>query len=291
MFLAILLLWQQGPTAVPQVMGGWCRPAIVNVSGKVTVNCVGVDPRALHRLNAQLNQRDLELVEKVRQANEWAERYHELEKQLEESGEGHGLSRQVAEHLHQGELEKAGAVLDQILTKGEPRADDAAAHHYNLGLILEMQFRPVEALPHLEQAYRYRPDNLNYALEYARVLQGENHFAEAGNIYRSSLSRLREFAKQDPTRFPQIASTLNGLGAFYNRTQKLPEALEAYQEALAITVELARQDPATYQPSGVDTLNNLAAIFRRTQKFTEAEETYQRALVISIGLANDNPAT
>ena len=112
MFL-LIVLWGALPHAAvaQQISTGWCSPNIANVTGPVTVNCIGVDPRALKRLNAQLGRQNVEIGAKIQQANEWAERYHELEKRLTETGDDTELSRQAAQYLKAGELEKAGAVL------------------------------------------------------------------------------------------------------------------------------------------------------------------------------------
>src|SRR4249919_1564407 len=95
------------PVSVQQ-SSGWCSPNIANVIGNVTVNCIGVDPRALARLNTQLSRKNLELADSIRQANEWTARYKELESQLRRSGDDSRLSKQAEDYLHQGELEKAG---------------------------------------------------------------------------------------------------------------------------------------------------------------------------------------
>jgi hypothetical protein len=77
---------QQTPSTTMQKTSGWCTPHIANVTGSVEVICVGVDPRALKRLNSELAGRKLQLTDKIRQADEWARRYHELETQLSEAG-------------------------------------------------------------------------------------------------------------------------------------------------------------------------------------------------------------
>ena len=55
------------------------------------------------------------LADKIREADEWTSRYQELEAGLREAGDDTALSRQAEEYLHEGELEKAGRILDQIL--------------------------------------------------------------------------------------------------------------------------------------------------------------------------------
>src|SRR5258708_27987009 len=89
---------------------GWCSPAIANVVGNVTVNCIGVDPRALARLNAQLASKNLQLAEKIREADQWTVRYKELETQLSPAGDDSALSRQAEHYLHQRELRQAGTI-------------------------------------------------------------------------------------------------------------------------------------------------------------------------------------
>src|SRR5664279_4418178 len=90
---------QPGPTTVQQ-SSGWCSPNIANVVGNVTVNCIGVDPRALARLNAELNRKNLQLADKIREADEWTARYKELEGRLSEAGDDSVLSHQAEEYLH-----------------------------------------------------------------------------------------------------------------------------------------------------------------------------------------------
>src|ERR1700722_11330839 len=92
---------QQPPPKLVQKSSGWCSPNIANVMGNVTVNCIGVDPRALQRLNAELNRKNLQLTEKISEADEWTTRYKELEARLGEAGDDIALSRQAEEYLHE----------------------------------------------------------------------------------------------------------------------------------------------------------------------------------------------
>src|ERR1039457_316783 len=165
----IAIAAQQSQPVQVQKSSGWCSPNIANVVGNVTVNCIGVDPRALARLNAELNRKNLQLADRIREANEWTARYKELEERLSQAGDDSVLSQQAEEYLHQGELEKAGAILDQILAGEEKQIDRTAANHYSRALVFELQFRPVDALPHLANAYTYRPAELRYGQEYATV--------------------------------------------------------------------------------------------------------------------------
>src|SRR5208337_3562990 len=117
--LVVMAAAQQPVPTIVQKSSGWCSPNIANVAGNVTVNCIGVDPRALKQLNAELNRKNLQLADKIHEADQWTTRYKELEARLSEAGDDSVLSRQAEEYLHQGELEKAGAILDQILGSEE----------------------------------------------------------------------------------------------------------------------------------------------------------------------------
>jgi tetratricopeptide (TPR) repeat protein len=173
--------------SVRQKTQGWCSPSIANVEGNITVNCVGVDPRAVQRLNELLSQKDQQLREKIQQANEWAEKYFELEKRLSEATDDARLSEAAAAYLHEGELDKAEAILNDLLQREEQLVDRAAANNFNLALILDLQFQPAEALLHLEKAYHYRPDNVEYAHQYARALESANRLDDAEEVYRKNL--------------------------------------------------------------------------------------------------------
>src|ERR1035438_3584662 len=142
----IFMAAQQAQPMVIQQSSGWCSPNIANVVGNVTLNCIGVDPRALKRLNAELSRKNLQLADKVREANEWTTRYKELEAQLRAADDDSGLSRQAEQYLHQGKLDKAGAILDQILGSEEKQIDRTAANHYNRALRSEEHTSELQSL-------------------------------------------------------------------------------------------------------------------------------------------------
>ena len=108
---------------IVQKSSGWCSPNIANVRGNVTVTCIGVDPRALRKLNAELQQKGLKLADKIREADQWTEKYKELESRLSAAGDDVVLSKQAEEYLHKGDLDKAGAILDRILGQEETEVD------------------------------------------------------------------------------------------------------------------------------------------------------------------------
>ena len=247
--LALVSAQQQAPATIVQKTSGWCSPVIANVTGNVAVNCIGVDPRALKRLNAILDRKNQELTAKIEEANQWAEHYHELENRLRESSSESELSRQAEALLQEGELEKAKAILDQMLTQDEKDVDRVAADHYNRALIAELEFQPLDALPHFEKAYRYRPDDLRYGYRYARLLLRQNDFQKAEPVLVTMVDRARKLAKENPTSYqPDVAKNLNSLAILYNQTQRFKDAESSYLESIEIYRELVKTDTSVYAP-------------------------------------------
>jgi tetratricopeptide (TPR) repeat protein len=215
---------------ITQTTEGWCSPAVGQTHGNVTVIC-GLDPKVEGRLNELLDKKDLELQEKIREADEWTRKYHELSQRLAEAGKDSELARQAEALLKEGKLEEAGALIDHLIETGEERI---ASYHCDRAQIFALQFKPIEALLHYEKAYRYRPSNLEYAHAYAAALLHQHRHAEAEPIYQANLKALRELAETSPSTYLSgSATTLNDLAVLYLWTQRFPEAGDALQEALA----------------------------------------------------------
>ena len=60
--------------------------------------------------------------------------------------------------------------------------------------------------------------------------------------------------------------TLNNLALLYSDIQRLSDSEQAYQEALAIYRQLARDNPQNYLLYVAGTLNNLGILYRRMQR-------------------------
>jgi tetratricopeptide (TPR) repeat protein len=274
--------------SVEQRTGGWCSPPIANIQGNVTVNCVGVDPRALDRLNARLSQTKQDLSQKIREANEWAEKYFELEKRLSEATDDSRLSEEAEKYLHAGQLDEAEEILKALLQRDEQQIDRVAANHYNLALILGLQFQPVLALAHLEKAYRYRPENTEYAHQYARALQGLNRLDESENVYRLNLVRIRELSKRNQDIYlPFAAKTLSNLGYVYEGLGRNKEAQGSYQDALEIYRQLAISDPSHYLLLKAEALDGLGLVYDKMGDFERAERNYSECLAVYRRLATE----
>jgi tetratricopeptide (TPR) repeat protein len=297
--IALAALQQAPPPAkIVQKTSGWCSPAIANVVGNVTVNCIGVDPRALLRLNAELDRKKLQLADKIREANDWTNKYKELETRLTKTGNDSELSRQAADYLHSGDLEKAGAILDQLLGAEDQQTDRTAANHYNRALVFELQFQVQDALPHLRKAYLLAtaeeapPEEVTYGREYAYTLLRQNDYGHAEPILQAILDKARKLAQANPSEYqPQVAAILNNLGVLYMYTHKNKEAEDIYREVLDTYRQLSKSDPNSYQGELAGGLNNLGLLYDDDGQYAKAEAAYKEALEIQTKLAQTTPAT
>jgi tetratricopeptide (TPR) repeat protein len=220
--------------------GSWCSPA-QNGNGN-TVICNGVDPRAVDRLNELLDRKDLDLKQKTAEANDWARRYTELNAQLDETkqhltakGEDATLVETAQDLLHQGKLEEARAIFDRLLQSDEANVDRAAQDHFGRASIFALQFRLDEALPDYARAYQYRPDDQRFAAAYAYALLQQRDYPKAESVLQELLRHRRELAAQNPTAYrPDLAATLNNLGALCRDVHRFSDAEAASKEAADI---------------------------------------------------------
>lgn len=286
---ALLGMAQQG-VVLNQSSTGWCSPNIA-FSSDVTIICKGVDPRALKRLNRELSRKKLQLSVALQEANDWAQKYHALDKRLTEVGDDSELSREAEEYLHKGEFEKAGAVLDKILPQEEKQVDRTAASRHNRAMLFELQFQPLQALSQYEVAYRYRPSDFLYALDYGDLLWKQKQYKAACPVLEAALLTARRLAKNDPATYQaDLATTLNNLVVLYSEMERLTDSLAAHEEALQIRRELARNNPATFQPDLASTLNNLGVLDWQTNRLKESEAAFDEALGILRELSKKDPA-
>jgi thioredoxin-like negative regulator of GroEL len=271
-------------------------PAIVGDNNNVTYN--DIPAQALKYLTDQLNATNQTLAQKVAEANEWARKYRELDQQLTEArsqagakGDDATLIKAAQDLLHEGKLEEAGKIYDQLLARDESNVDRAAQDHFGRAQIYALQFRPLDALPHYAMAYQYRPDRVEYALGYAGTLGRQNQFSKAEAIFEGLLPQMRDLAAQNPAAYrPDLAGSLNSLGNVFGDTHRFGDAESAYKEALVIRRDLAAQNPAAYRPDLARSLNNLGIVYAETHQFGDAENAYRETLAIERDLAAQNPA-
>src|SRR5262249_48182777 len=102
------------------------------------------------------------------------------------------LVKTAQDLLHEGKLKEAGKIYDQLLVShDEPNVDRAAQNHFARAQIYALQFRPLDALPGYAKAYQYRPDHVDYAFEYAKLLKNQGQYGKAEIVLNGLLAQLR----------------------------------------------------------------------------------------------------
>lgn len=297
--VALLAFAAGAHSAAAEVMqttgnGSWCSPA-QNGNGN-TVICNFVPPSAIDRLNELLNLKDLDLKQKIAEANEWAHRYNELNAQLEETkkqlaakGQDATLVQTAQDLLREGKLEEAHAIFDRLIQSDETDVDRAAQDHFGRANVFALQYRLDEALPDYAKAYQYRPENQRYASAYGDALVGQKEYPKAKVVLEGLVKQQRSRAAHYPDVYrPDLARTLNKLGLL-DRNWHRDDAEAAFKGAADIERELAREDPA-YWPVLAETLNSLGIVSRRTTHFADATAAYREAADIERELAAQNPS-
>jgi tetratricopeptide (TPR) repeat protein len=249
----------------------------------------GIPRDAANLLNELLRQKNGNAEEQRRQAEEWTGKYRELEKNLAKASVGDKRPKQALAFLQHGKLDDMRAILYQLIDKEVSQTDMLAANYYNLALSWHLVFDYAKAQKGYAMAYRYRPDNLSYALSYATGLYRNDQFTEAEEPFKRILAAYRELANTDPNALADVASTLNNLGALYGDLQRLPEAERAFEEALKIYRTMAVASPAVYLPDVALALNNLGSLYNNTRRQQQAEMAYDEALKTYRMLARTDP--
>jgi tetratricopeptide (TPR) repeat protein len=278
-----------------QTTAGQNSPAIVGDNNNITYN--DIDARALKRLNDQLDEKDLTIAQKIAEAHEWARKYWELDQQLTEAqsqtaarGDDATQIKAVQDLLHEGKLEDAGKIYDQLLSHDESNIDRAALH-FSRAQIYALQFRPLDALPHYAKAYQYRPDRVEYAAEYARILANQKEYKKAESVLDGLLPQVRDLAARNPAAYRQsLAETLSILSDVYVQTKRIGDAESVLKEAVAIQRDLAAQSPAAYRPALAITVASLGIVYELADRVGDAESAFKEALAIYRDLVAQNPA-
>jgi tetratricopeptide (TPR) repeat protein len=113
---------------------------------------------------------------------------------------------------------------------------------------------------------------------------------DAQEAYDNALKIGRELVGQKRgTYLPSLASTLNNLGTFFHKLNRLDDACNEFPEALKWYRELERQNSTTYRPRVVETLNNLGSIYQDLNLTSDARIAFSEALNIYEILARQNP--
>jgi len=124
----------------------------------------------------------------------------------------------------------------------------------------------------------------------ARGYYENRNLEEAKRYYMTALKIQRKLAEEQPHIYlPNVAMTLNNLGAVLRDQHLFPEAEENFKEALKYYRKLAEEQPHIYLPNVAMTLHNLGAVLRDQRLFPEAEKSLQEALKYYGKLAEEQP--
>jgi uncharacterized protein YeeX (DUF496 family) len=125
---------------------------------------------------------------------------------------------------------------------------------------------------------------------YAYFLQEHNQFNAALPWYEKILKTARMLAEKSPEAYlPEVAMTLNNLGALQAKQHDFAGAEKSLRETLDTYRRLAKANPEAYLPAVATTLNNLGNLQADQHDFAGAEKAYREALDIRHRLAKVNP--
>lgn len=200
------------------------------------------------------------------------------------------LSRKAEAYLHEGDLDEAGKTLDLILGQEEKQIDRTAADRYNRALVFLLQFQSLEAIPQLDRAYQYRPEEIRYGWLYAISLLDQHEFQRAEPVFLATLAEARARATANPSLYKAyVAKILGRLARLYVDIQRLDDARVAFHEALDIDIELTQTDPSNHPIESANDLNDLGIVYEQSREISQAEAAFLGALDIIQHLAAKNP--
>ena len=137
-------------------------------------------------------------------AADWEKQYREQVANLKEQlvfNPNDELLKSALAAVQEGDFDKAFQLRKQRFDQGEEKVlSKLAAEAYQVAQAAQLTFKPQEALPYLEKAYGYQPDNIDYAIAYADLLQKQNKRKQAEGIYQKLLSVLRAEVMTDSSK-------------------------------------------------------------------------------------------
>jgi tetratricopeptide (TPR) repeat protein len=213
---------------IHQTTEGWCSPAVGHTGGNVIINCQGVDPKALQRLNELLDTKDLELQAKIREAEEWTRKYHELSQRLATTSLNRAPAQEAKALLEEGRLEEAGKILfteaynmarqhrdnknyAQAIALYEQALQINPAHfgtYYNIAVSYQQMGQAEQALLAFEQALELSPRDARTHYNIATLYQQKGDTTNAKVHYKKVI----ELAPEDSDLSHRARKNLKALG-------------------------------------------------------------------------------
>ncbi|MCP4702411.1 MAG: tetratricopeptide repeat protein [Gammaproteobacteria bacterium] len=270
----------------PLPPGSFCRFGSPSPSGEPAIVCQDLAQKNLSFLNSLLDREysdtdsgKPDLQQKLAKANAWVKRYRDLKIFLDTQATDEPLARQAAASLANGNLAEAGDFLDRLLAQQQQLLVTLGRFHFNRARLYELLTEPEHALAHYAPAYRYQPDNVEYADAYADALQNQNQLPEAIRLHEENLAQLKQLSAQDPERYaPTVEHTLAGLAGNYTDAQQLQKAEAALRELLERQQHLAARDPENYRAKAALTFGKLGRLYQDTKRPREGKTAYRNFL-------------
>ena len=103
--------------SIDQKTEGWCSPAVHETDGNVTINCHGVSPKIVNRLEKLLDKQDIDLIKAQKEIDHWLKKYNELKTQLAKRPATDELAAKAKALLEKGDLESAEELLKKSLAQ------------------------------------------------------------------------------------------------------------------------------------------------------------------------------
>ena len=278
--------------SIDQSTTGWCSPAVHDTQGNVTVNCEGVDPKIVERLNELLDLKDIKLDEANQVAAHWLKKYNELTAQLAQRPASDTLAVEAREMLEKGQLEAAEALLQKSLSQNLARRaqlaqekaalDKAAASDaYDLGSIKELQLAYREARTYYEQAASLAPDNTTYLYSAGFINGTLADYQKAIKYYEQALTSDLETFDED---HPNVAVFHNDLGEAWRELGQYHKAIKYYKQALASDLKSFGED----HPRVAIRRNNMGLAWKALGQYHKAIKYYEQALASNLKSFGEN---
>lgn len=184
------------------------------------------------------------------------------------------------------ELASTYSNLGLLRTKTNDQAGAGAAFRDAIRLYedrLRTQPGDLSTLRKLGAAY----NNLGASLLDSQPAQAADYYLSARKQQAAAaVHRPRDLRLQS-----ELALTLNNLGAARSRVGKLGESIEAYEQAIAIQVQLVSRAPEqwSYRHSLAVSYNNLGLAQARQKQLEEAERSFQLSLQHHLELVDQSP--
>jgi tetratricopeptide (TPR) repeat protein len=199
-------------------------------------------------------------------------------------------------------LREATGTFQELVKKNEKAyLPDLAISLSNLGARLLGAGRRNESLPIAEEAFDIyqRLARGNPAAYLAGFAQASANFsrclAKAGlgsralEVGELAVAIRRRLAQTNPAHLPELATSLNDLGALLTGMSKRRQALPPIEEAVSICRQLVQLDNAAQLHQLATSLINLSGLLSLTRRRPEAPELSTEAVGILRRLAEENP--